>query len=234
MNGGGRMIKAVFFDIDDTLFHFTGRHRECMEKVFSYGEETLLVERRKLEAALTAAMEQVAAYAGADSPVTHNRQIRFQNALDILGKPIYPHATRLYHIYWEHMLDRMEPEPGLIPLLEVLKNQGLYLGVGTDMTSYIQNEKLHRLGVAGYFQAVVTSEEAGFDKPSKRLFELCAKKAGCAMEECLFIGDSLEKDVLGPRKAGMQSICYNRYSKVSREEAGEVITSYQEYKEKWK
>ena len=36
----------------------------------------------------------------ADSPVTHNRQIRFQNALDILGKQIYLYANRMYEMYW--------------------------------------------------------------------------------------------------------------------------------------
>lgn len=223
------MIKAVFFDIDDTLYSFTRLHREGMRRVFDYAKGELGIDKAMLQRALEQAMKEIADYTALDSPVTHNRQIRFQNALTLLKKPIYPHGSRMYELYWDSILEGATPEPGLIKLLEGLKKKGIYLGIGTDMTSWIQNKKLEKLGIAVYFDAVVTCEEAGADKPSKRFFELCVKKAGCRPEECLFIGDSLKKDVLGPRKIGMNSACYNRYSKVTREEAGCVIEDYQTY-----
>ena len=57
---------------------------------------------------------------------------------------------------------------------------------------------------------VVTSEEAGCEKPEKAFYELCIKKAGCLPEECLMIGDSLEKDVLGAKAAGMQAMQFHK------------------------
>ena len=46
------------------------------------------------------------------------------------------------------------------------------------------------------------------EKPDFGVFRLCAYKAGCAMEECLFIGDNLRKDVQGALEAGMSALWY--------------------------
>ncbi|MCD7887241.1 MAG: HAD-IA family hydrolase, partial [Clostridiales bacterium] len=63
-----------------------------------------------------------------------------------------------------------------------------------------------RLGLLDALDFVVTSEEAGVEKPDPGLFLLCAEKAGCLPEECLFIGDNLKKDVLGAQNAGMEAL----------------------------
>ena len=47
----------------------------------------------------------------------------------------------MYHVYWDTILEVMEPEPGLVPLLSRLKARGIRLGVGSDMTAYIQYKK---------------------------------------------------------------------------------------------
>ena len=77
------------------------------------------------------------------------------------------------------------------------------------MTAYIQYKKLEKLGVLKYLDFIVTSEEAGEEKPTPRFFELCVKKAGCKPEECVFIGDSLKKDVQGAADAGLAAVWYD-------------------------
>ena len=54
----------------------------------------------------------------------------------------------------------------------------------------------------------MSSEEAGADKPAPEMFALCAEKAGVLPEECLFVGDSRKKDVLGALNAGMHAAWY--------------------------
>ena len=71
------------------------------------------------------------------------------------------------------------------------------------MTADWQYAKLKRLGLMAYVDFIVTSEEAGAEKPDAALFLLCAEKAGCTPEECAFVGDSLLGDALGARDAGM-------------------------------
>lgn len=77
------------------------------------------------------------------------------------------------------------------------------------MTAYIQYKKLEKLNILDQISYIVTSEEAGAEKPSVQFFELCLEKAGCKAEECVFIGDNLQKDVMGAGKNGMHGVWYN-------------------------
>ena len=79
---------------------------------------------------------------------------------------------------------------------------------GTNMTLDWQLVKLEKLGLLPFFSFVVSSEEAGVEKPHPGLFALCAEKAGVSPEECLLVGDSLKGDVLGAENAGMRALWY--------------------------
>ena len=54
-------------------------------------------------------------------------------------------------------------------------------------------KKLSALGLDSYIDFIVTSEEAGIEKPDSHLFDICVEKAGFSANECAFIGDSLKK-----------------------------------------
>lgn len=221
------MIKAVFFDIDDTLYCFSRASKLATKKVADYALGQLWIEADVWHDAVRQAQDKIGRRLGFDSPTFHNRQIRFQNALEILHQPIYPYATEMYKIYWNTVLEDMEPESGIDQLLKLLKKKKVYLGIGSDMTSYIQNKKLERLKLASYFDSVITSEEAGKDKPASEIFTLCIEKCGYKPEECLFIGDNWEKDVAGARAAGMHAIGYGKYSTVPDGEEEWCIESYE-------
>ena len=78
------------------------------------------------------------------------------------------------------------------------------------MTANWQYAKLKSLGLMAYVDYIVTSEEAGVEKPAPGLFMLCAEKAGCSPGECAFVGDSLPSDALGARDAGMAAYWFNQ------------------------
>ena len=69
---------------------------------------------------------------------------------------------------------------------------------------------------------IVTSAEAGIEKPDPKIYERALQKAGCAPGECLFIGDVYQKDVLGPEKAGMRALWFNNKNKPAIEGATEI------------
>jgi putative hydrolase of the HAD superfamily len=135
----------------------------------------------------------------------HSRAIRFQRMMEERGLPLR-YGAQLNDLYWEIMMDEMTPAEGAAQLLDGLRERGIRLGVGSDMTADWQIKKLDKLKLLDKLDFIVTSEEAGVEKPELKLFQLCAKKAGCAMEECLFVGDNLKKDVLGALNAGMDAV----------------------------
>lgn len=222
------MIKAVFFDMDDTMFCFASAHKQAMKEVKGYAEQVLQVSEKELEETLELVMRELQNQLGKYNPGIHNRQVRFQNVLSLLGKKIYPHATEMYHCYWDTVIACIEAEPGLINLLSLLKKKEVFVGVCTDMTSYVQTQKLVKIGVIPYIDVIVTNEEAGVDKPGKKIFELCLQKCEYEAEECIFIGDKVEKDMMGAESIGMNGMWYSKYSKYQDRQRINQFISYEQ------
>ena len=220
------MIKAVFFDIDNTLYSYDRGNEAGMEALYAYGETVLHTDRQEFLRVFRQAQQLVKEWTGADCAAVHNRLIRMQCILELLGKPLFPHAKVMYHLYWDSLLASVRPEEGALELMASLRSEGIGIGIGTDMTAYIQYEKLERLGAAPYIDWIVTSEEAGAEKPAGRFFALCARKAGAAPAECVFIGDSLEKDVKGALNNGFKGIWYHKNPTEDEKRSYTVIDSF--------
>lgn len=227
------MIRAVIFDIDNTMYNFDRAHAAAMEALFRYGNQALSLEPGSMKEGLSAAQKLILDRLGTNSSAIHNRLIRFQTFLESMKNVDLTKALEMYHTYWDTLLAVMEPEPGLKDLILDLGSRGIRIGIGSDMTAYIQFKKLEKLGVLDQLSFIVTSEEAGAEKPSPEFFRLCVEKAGCKAEECVFIGDSLKKDVEGAEKSGLYGIWYHpapENRKHDMQETGSgypVITSYE-------
>ncbi len=220
------MIKAIIFDIDNTMYSFDRAHEAAMAALGAYVKENFDMEPVDMADLIKKCADIVTERTGDNCAALHNRLLRFQCFLEEIGSTEYQKAMEMYHVYWDTILEVMEPEPGLVPLLSRLKARGIRLGVGSDMTAYIQYKKLEKLGVLKYLDFIVTSEEAGEEKPTPRFFELCVKKAGCKPEECIFIGDSLKKDVIGSTEFGMKGTWYHP----SQDDTGyPVIRSFEDF-----
>lgn len=220
------MIKAVFFDIDNTLYSYDRGNEAGMKALTVYGETVLQMDRETFVKVFRQAQQLVKERTGADCAAVHNRLIRMQCILELLGKPLFPHATVMYHLYWDSLLSSARPEEGVLQLMQLLKMKGIGIGIGTDMTAYIQYEKLEALGVSSYIDWIVTSEEAGAEKPAERFFALCAEKAGADPSQCIFIGDSLEKDVEGALKNGFKGVWYHKNPTEDEKRSYPVIDSF--------
>lgn len=198
------MLKAVIFDIDDTLYSYKDANIQAMSLLCVYAERELGMEAEEFREACQRMMEFQFRYNN-ETAGCHSRAIRFQLLLEERGLPLR-HAAVMNDLYWEELLRVMVPAPGILEFVSALRERGIRLGVGSDMTADWQLKKLERLGLLEKLDFVVTSEEAGVEKPDRKLFQLCAEKAGCLPEECLFIGDNLKKDVLGAQAAGMRAL----------------------------
>lgn len=202
------MIKAVIFDIDNTLYDFDHANLCAMETVREYCRRSFGLEETQFQEYYQKAWNMAMERVGSDTAAIHNRLIRFQCMMELLDQPVFPHAKALSCGYWDAVLDHTKPFPGIVELFQNLKAKQIRIGVGTDMTAYIQYRKLEALGLSSHVDMVVTSEEAGVEKPHPKFFGLCVEKAGCLAEECVFIGDSMKKDVNGALAAGLQGILY--------------------------
>lgn len=202
------MIKAVIFDIDNTMYDFDKAEAAAMQALDVYWERELALPAAVLRAKLPDAMALMNSRTGSDQAASHNHLLRFQALFELLGLRDHAKVMTMSEIYWEQFIAAITPEPGLLALAEDLAGRGIALGVGTDMTAYVQYRKLQKLGILPYLSWLVTSEEAGIEKPDPRFFGLCVEKAGCRPDECVFIGDHLQKDVIGAAAGGLHSRWY--------------------------
>lgn len=223
------MIHTVIFDIDNTMYSFDRAHGKAMEALFEYGSSAFSMDSETMSERLGQSQKKILGRLGNNSSAIHNRLIRFQTFLEEMGNMDLTKAIEMYHIYWDTLLDVMEPEPGIIELVRDLRKRGITVGIGSDMTAYIQYQKLKKLGVLEEISFIVTSEEAGAEKPSRDFFRICVEKAGCIPGNCAFIGDGLKKDVEGATENGLVGIWYcPNGNKIKNKGRYPMITSYLE------
>ena len=92
------MIKAVFFDIDNTLYSYDRGNEAGMKALTVYGETVLQMDRETFVKVFRQAQQLVKERTGADCAAVHNRLIRMQCILELLGKPPYD-----YHCFLVYM-----------------------------------------------------------------------------------------------------------------------------------
>lgn len=87
--------------------------------------------------------------------------------------------------------------------LEKLKEFNLTMGIISNVLSASQVPRdLVKYGIEGYFDPVITSAAFGRIKPHSSIFIHAAERAGVRPDECIHIGNSPLKDVMGASKSG--------------------------------
>jgi putative hydrolase of the HAD superfamily len=193
-----KMIKAVFFDIDDTLYDTSG------------------FAKLARKAALNAMIDAGLPLSNDDAYILLREIIKekgsnYDKHLNVLTKRVFGEENPLliaigmitYHNV-KFALLRLFPDT--MSTLIHLKAQGYHLGVISNGITIKQYEKLVRLGLHHFFQSVITSQEAGVEKPDVAIFELAMKTMGCKAENSVMIGNSFNDDVLGAINAGMSAV----------------------------
>lgn len=93
--------------------------------------------------------------------------------------------------------------------LTYLKNKNYQLHIITNGFNEVQGRKLRNSNLDGYFTKVITSENAGANKPHSQIFEFALNQTGAQSEECIMIGDDLSTDIKGAKDFGMDHIFFN-------------------------
>ncbi len=88
-------------------------------------------------------------------------------------------------------------------MLKGLKELGLYVAVVSNTASVFQVfETLTDYGVRQYFDDITLSSVVGYRKPHPSIFKIALLQAQMKPEECVFVGDTVSRDVVGPRRMG--------------------------------
>ncbi len=191
-------IKAVFFDIDNTLYDSTLQvemvRRNAIKAMIEAGLE--IDEEEGLKA-----LKEIVNVKGS------NYQHQFN---DLLKKFGYADSPRIIAAgilaYHNTKTAYLVPFPDTVPVLLTLRERGYKIGVITEGLAVKQWEKLISLGLQHFFHTVLISEEVKKQKPDAEMFSIAARRIGCKPKEAAMIGDRLDKDIRGAKLAGMTTI----------------------------
>lgn len=115
--------------------------------------------------------------------------------------------------------------PDTLESLETLKSKGFFLAVVSNWNSSLQ-KIIDGLNLSHYFEFVLTSAQAGWKKPSPRIFHIALSRAGVEPSRVVHIGDTYQTDVVGARRAGIRGIMLDRRGGTHHDH--EVITALSE------
>ena len=132
-------------------------------------------------------------------PETLSKFLRLETGLDITEKDI---------LEWNHLVSIVQDkeEEHARETLEYLKSQGKSLVVLTNWFSDSQKERLRRMHMLSYFDAVYGGEIA--TKPHKEAY-LNAIMPFSRMES-VFVGDNVGTDYVGPRACSIDAVLYDK------------------------
>lgn len=193
--------RVVFFDIDGTLLD-TSNFAETARKA-AIG---LMVDNGL-------PLDKDEAY-GVLKTIIREKGSNYNQHFNILTKVVLGHEDPMLVAlgmvtYHNVKIALLRPFAETIDTLIYLKSQGYRLAVISNGITIKQWEKLVRLNVYSFFDAVITSEEVGVEKPHKLIYDVALRKMNGNPEKSVMIGNKLKEDGLGAVNAGMSAILVN-------------------------
>lgn len=202
-----RQFKGVLLDMDNTLYDYAPCHAYALKKCHTFFNRNVRrISFEKFQALYLKGREAVKKH-NRHTVGSRSRHLYFQSMLEnTCGKTDVKNSLRLGDIYWESFLKRLVRQPWVLPFLKDAKKHGIKIVVVTNLESSIQYKKLLRLGIEDFVNFIVTSEEAGIEKPDPKIYKLALDKIGLTAEDVVMIGDDAKEDGAGAMAMGIQFI----------------------------
>lgn len=116
---------------------------------------------------------------------------------------------------------------GTRPTLRRLRALGLRMAVlSNHHNPRALLEHLKELGIDSYFSKVVVSADSGLRKPDPQFFETCLEQMRVRPAEAVLVGDSIEYDIDGAKKAGIRTILVTEEPQAGQKRPGTVSPDF--------
>lgn len=205
-----RKYKHIFFDLDRTLWDFDTNSSQTLLEIISYfnlqkyvyDTKTWTLAYKKYNKLVWKLLEE---------KKLNKQELRLER-FRLLFEEFHISEKDLIAEVSKYYIANSPTKSELMPYVkEVL--QYLHLNYKLHIVSNgfydIQIIKLKASGIDNYFEKVYTSDKILAAKPDKRIFQEAVKSVNAKKTQSIFIGDNLEKDIIGAKGFGMDQIWYN-------------------------
>lgn len=191
------MLKAVMFDLDDTLYYELDYVKEAFGSVAEYlGTKYSL----PAETILHSCMQILQ---------TEGRGRIFNRVCEQYG--MQEEIGHLLQIY-RATKPRLQLYPEAVSLLRQLRDHSIRTGVITDGIAMVQRAKTEALFPGRMPDAVLLTDEVrdadgrSLSKPDPQVYLLCLQQLGAGPQEAVYVGDNPGKDFIGARHLGIKTV----------------------------
>lgn len=209
------MIKAVLFDLDDTIIDHKNSSQKGLEQLRERVSVFNMLPRHEFEEVYQTLLEHFHQYVlSGEYTIEQARYERFKALFKHVNYEATNHEIEeVKALYGATYRQEERLIPGIMDLIQAIRDKGLQIGVVTNNTSEQQYAKLQRHNLESMFDAIVISEEVGIAKPDPQIFEFALNKLHRQVHDVVMLGDSWDSDVVGATSIGMKAVWLNRYNK---------------------
>lgn len=219
-----RRPDAVLIDLDDTLYAYAPAHDAGLAAVREQCARRLGLAESTFDERFEAARAHVKQTLG-HTASAHSRLLYFKRLIEVSTSRSDPMLTiELEKVYWRRFLSSAELFQEARDFIDELRYAKIPIALVTDLTCQIQLRKLVYFELDHAFDAVVTSEEVGADKPDPRMYQTALTRLGVdqAKAHVWMVGDCPNKDILGAKQALAAFTIQKLHAGVARAEAADL------------
>jgi putative hydrolase of the HAD superfamily len=208
-------VKAIFFDLDDTLCAYWEASKIGLRSAFEnhgpagHTADELLQSWAAAFREFSPTLKQTGWYEGycVSGEPTRTEQMRL--TLERLGINDAEMANNLSNAYREGRNNALRLFPEAVEVLQTLQRQ-YPLGLITNGPADIQREEIATLHIAHYFDHIFIEGEMMEGKPLQAVFRRAEAAVGLQPYEILFVGNSYGHDIKPALEAGWHAIWVKR------------------------
>ncbi|XP_040207013.1 N-acylneuraminate-9-phosphatase [Rana temporaria] len=200
-------IKAIFFDLDNTLIDTSGANKKAIEEVIKllkdksqFNEDEIHIICKSFQAKL---LHET--FDPSEMTIDNLRVLHWDKSMQEVKPGDYKDLAQESYTLWK--TKRLQ----LMTLAESSKNmlcqlrKSVRLVLLTNGEKQVQREKIEACGVSALFDAIVVGGEHSEEKPAPSIFLHCCDLVSVKPEDCVMVGDNLDTDIQGGLNAGLKA-----------------------------
>lgn len=201
-------VRAVLFDLDDTLFDHRGASRAALAEVHrrhAGGVDFEAFESHHARILEDLHRDVLEGRRGLDDA----RRERFRRVFAATGVTLSEaDADAVAAAYRASYVPSWRAVEGAADLVAAVQRRARVAVVSNNLIEETR-DKLVFCRIASLVDAVVVSGDEGISKPDPRIFSIALERLGVAPAEAVMVGDSWAADIVGAARAGIRPVWFN-------------------------